>query len=216
VIDDVRVAVALVDSFTGLMVTGRVKVTLLDNVSFRALPDRLLRNRSGMWVLTRRVAPGTPFAAADGAGAPEQYTFEVLATAAGYFDRERLVFLPDPARPLERRFDVVLHRRPSAPLEPGVTTVVGTVKKNGQPAPGAVIRATFSGDSLPPGATELRRFESQSDERGAFVLRLRLPLNTESGPTRVRFQFVLGVVSRSAELAVHAGQLNAFEKSIEF
>jgi len=214
IIDDVCVAVAPVDVFDAALVSSGIRVILLDNTSFEELPDRFVRNRSGMWVLTRRRPAGVPFGAPDSPGARELYTIRVLAKEAGYFDQDRLSFVPDPARPRERRFDVFLQRRPHRVPEPGVTSVAGVLMKDGAPGVFARVRARLPASILPPGAGALRPFETQTDERGAFSLPLRLPTQSTVG-VRVTFDFSLGGQSLSRTLDVRAGSLNAFELPIE-
>jgi hypothetical protein len=75
---------------------------------------------------------------------------------------------------------VLLYRRPTVFEASDATTVAGVVVRNAQPAFGTHIEARLPTDLLPPGSQSLRPFETRSDERGAFVLFLRVP-ETEPG-----------------------------------
>lgn len=144
-----RVVFALVpyDAFTGRIVTGGVEA------SVDGLPDKPIRNRSGMLVFVN--LPSQP-----------TYDYRISAGRAGYFD-------PD-GQPLsfhsgdDRKCPIPLLRRPEADFGEAATLVRGVVHRAAVPVAGARI----SLDPLEAGAAS---FETRSGAGGAFALPLRLP-----------------------------------------
>lgn len=122
--DDVVVALVPVDAFTGETLAGALRVSIEKQIgaNLRRLPDKPVRNATGMYVfLNRRNEP--PLASPAPLPAPP-FQLAVEAEDAGYFD-------PAPVQvnaiPNDRRIVVTLHRRPGAKLDSATTSVDGVV-----------------------------------------------------------------------------------------
>lgn len=199
-IDDVTLALAPIDAFTGRIVPAGVKAEIEN------LPDVQIRNLSGMLVFTN--LPAQPM-----------YRIIVTAKRAGYFDPATVQFVPpasdDPDWARKRRLDVLLYRRPTAPIEADATTVAGIVVRGVQAVTGARVWAELPANLLPPGAPPLREFETRSDERGAFALSLRLPADAITGTVDVKFKFSEGADQREIERPVSERKFYSFEEAID-
>lgn len=180
-IDKVVVAVALIDAFSGRIVRGDIRVTI------DGLFNQAVRNLSGLFVFVNLPSQAS-------------YTITIDTTAEGYFNPPPIEFVPpasdDPDRIKKRRLDVLLYRRPSVPVDPDVTAVAGVVVRPDLSQQGAFlpvafasIRAEFAQGILLPGSQGQISFKTFSDERGAFVLALRLPQEAAVEPIIVRFIF---------------------------
>ena len=201
--DQVVVAVAAIDAFSGRVVARGVEATI------EGLPNLPYRNLSGLLVFVN-----LPVQA--------DYRIRVQARAAGYFDPDPVTFVPppddDPDLATRRRLSVPLFRRPETAAAAGGTAVAGVIVRGAAPVSGASIEAELPTDLLPPrppGAPPLRPFETRSDERGAFGLSLRLPRDPTNEPVAVTFTFSEGADERRIERPVVDGRLHSFEKPID-
>jgi hypothetical protein len=207
-IDNVVVAVAPVDAFSGRLVSAGIEVHI------EGLPNRPRRNLSGMLVFVNL---------------PRQSLYRVILSAekAGYFDPEPLDFVPpdndDPEFAKKRRLDVPLHRLPSAAIDTDATTVAGLLVRVTQPASGevrvpvagALVWAELPISAFPPGTSSPNHFETLTDKRGAFALRLRLPVDAATAPMPIKFYFRDGADQRDLEGSVNEGKFHGFEKPID-
>lgn len=203
-IDHVIVAVAPIDAFTGRIITTGISASL------KGLPNRPVRNRSGMLVFVRKN------------GIPEQarYEIEVNAEKAGYFNPDTPILYSPPAtdnsnRANKPQIDVPLMRRPTSAIDTDATTVAGVVVRAAQPVAGATVFAELPTSMLPPGGATLAPFETRSDERGAFALMLRLPAGSVTAAVTVKFKFSEGTDVREIVRLVAEGKFYSFEEPIE-
>ena len=159
-LDNVTVALAPVDQFTGRPVRRGVKAWLWDAARQLKLPYRVIRNLSGHLVFVNLPAQA-------------EYDFQVDAREAGYFGPQTLKFTPAPQndpRPANDRVRRVvwLQRRPDTAFGDGTTLVRGMVTR------GAVAAGEVSISIVPPVPGD-PTFVATSDDRGVFALALRLP-----------------------------------------
>lgn len=196
-IDNVGFAVVPIDAFTGRIVASAVTANL------KGLPNPPIRNRSGMLVFVN--LPSQP-----------SYQVNVFSGAAGYFDPgEKMWPVPgDAASANSKRLIVSLFRLPSAGVDTEATTVAGLVVRGAQPEAGAIVQAILPGDALPPGSA-FDPFETRTDERGAFVLRMRVPTDPAGASVDVKFRFQQGAFQRKIEHPVEEGRFYSFEKPID-
>lgn len=196
-IDNVGFAVVPIDAFTGRIVVSSVTARL------KNLPDRPIRNLSGMLVFVN--LPTQP-----------SYQIEVFPETAGYFDPgEKTWPVPgDLTSAKSKRLIVPLFRQPTAGVDTEATTVAGVVVRGVQPVVGAIIQAILPPTALPPGSN-LDPFETRSDGRGAFALRLRLPTDPANMVVDVKFRFKQGAFQRDIERLVEEGKFYSFEKPID-
>lgn len=151
-----------VDAFTGHVVSRGVTATI------RAEERRARRSLSGHLVFEGLLAP-----------APTE--IEVDAGPAGYFSPEPLVFdAPQdhdaPDADAERLLP--LEMRPDRVIDGEAAVIRGAVRRGDIWVDGARIAGTVSGFGPPE---DERRFETRTDERGSFALRLRPPEIDQSG-----------------------------------
>jgi hypothetical protein len=182
-----RVVFALVpyDAFSGRIVDRGV------DASVDGLPDRPIRNRSGMLVFVNL---------------PQQaaYAYRISAARAGYFDPDGqpLSFNTD----AEQTCPIPLLRRPERDFADATTLIRGVVRRAAVPVVGARIAL----DPLKVGAPA---FETRSGAGGAFALPLRLPalapIETPI-PVEVRITVADGVGSRVFERDVTGGRAHRF------
>jgi hypothetical protein len=207
-IDHVVVAVAPVDAFTGRIISSGIEARI------EGLSNHPRRNLSGMLVFVNL---------------PSRSRYRVIVSAekAGYFDPEPLDFVPpdddDPEFAKKRLLDVPLHRLPSVAVDADATTVAGLLVRVTQPTPGearepvagARVWAELPMSAFPPGTTSPKHFETRTDKRGAFALRLRLPVDASTAPMSIRFNFQEGADQRDFEASVNEGKFHSFEKPID-
>lgn len=205
--DEVIVAVAPFDAFTGLPVRSDLEVHL------EGWPYGPIRNLSGMFVFIRsNTRPEPPPRA--------EYQVVVSARGAGYFDPQAVGFVPvpsnDPDVASKRKLAIPLYRRPSAAADLDDTTLVAGVIRNGEePLVDARISAQLPPDTLPPGEPPHQPFETRSDERGTFMLPLRLPVEAITAPIPVTFKFRKDAVERSMIRQVREGERYSFKVPID-
>jgi hypothetical protein len=195
-IDTVVLAVAPIDAFSGLIVTGKIKAAV------DGLKDRPIRNHSGLLVfLNLPVRPA--------------YVVRLKAEDAGYFDPGPQTFFPPPAgSPASRkRVDMLLYRKPSSPLDPDTTAVAGMLFDGVAPVNDGVVQAVMPPGTVAPG-TSLRPFQTRTDASGSFVLPLRLPDDAATGPVNMRFRFRRGLTQRTLVRPVNEGIFHSFEEPI--
>lgn len=198
-VDNIVVAVAPVDAFTGEIVRDNV-VAWLDGLNTRPV-----RNISGLLVFLN--LPARPF-----------YLVNVSASNAGYFDPSRKPFIPpaptDPDAARKRRLDFPLYRHPSTSIDPDTTAVAGMLVDGGQPVDAARVWAELPPGSAAPGVV-LKPFETRSSTSGSFLLPLRLPAAAATGPVSVQFRFRKGLKQRDLARDVNEGRFHSFERPID-
>jgi hypothetical protein len=161
-LDRVTVAVVPMDAFTGRIVTARLRVEAYAGTGAekRKLPNRPVRNLSGLYVFLN-----LPHA--------DDYTIELKALDSGYFDPDRVTFVPpadnDSDAAAKRRVIVLLQRRPTFAFSDGTTLIRGVVVSGKNPVDRAKIWADVNG------AAAAGNFTTFSDAKGSFALGLRLP-----------------------------------------
>lgn len=207
-IDQVVLAVAPIDAFTGEYVKAGLEVRLV------GLPDLPRRNLSGMYVFVNLPARN-------------KYLIHIQAQDAGYFDPETIEFTPVPDTASEigkkRRVNVALHRRPTAPQAIEASAIAGVlVRPQGHaqiPVTLASVRVEFPSDLLPPGTGASPSFRTFSDERGAFLLSLRLPSDNgeEAIPVSIIFEKIEGtqVDKRVIERRLKNQTFYSFDKPVD-
>lgn len=169
--DDVVLAVIVLDSFTGQVITDGIRIHLEKQIgaNVRRFPIKPVRNASGMQIYLNR-RNQAPFGSPPPIPLPP-FQLIIEARDAGYFDP---LPIPVNALPNDRRLVLSLHRSPGIPLDAGTTSVDGVVVIGPARVENALIRAVFPPVALPPNANP-QPFETRTDKRGAFSLRLRLP-----------------------------------------
>ena len=197
-IDEVIVAIAAIDSFTGRIVPlDPGDIELIDpgdnDANGIRLMKRPIRNLSGRVVFTRstRIVDG------EGKDVIEEekpaYKIKIKAQKAGYFDPPTRLFNPpapnDPDAIAKRKINISLHRLPSFSVPAETTIIAGVLHKLGIPFSGESIFAHLPPEILPPGVGALDPFETKSDERGAFSLALRLPSEARTSEEDMKFVF---------------------------
>lgn len=202
-IDKVVFAVAPIDAFSGRVVLHGVDARI------QGLPDRPIRNRSGLLVFVN--LPDRP-----------KYTVHVTAEAAGYFDPALSDFVPEspaevPLREQQRRLDVLLLRRPTFAFDEQTTLVSGVVLRGDKSVEAAQIEAMLPQGVVPRSTTVVWGFRTSTDARGAFALALRLPPEVDSpgDPVPVIFQIKHGEHERQFEKEVKEGHRHVFQKPID-
>lgn len=172
--DIVIFAVAPIDAVTGRIVRFNItaSVTVESEAApstFLQLPDKPIRNRSGLLVFVRqKSSPVYP-----------KYRIHVKAKAAGYFDPEPIDFIPPQAgdvfNPKDRlRVDFQLFPRPDSFFQDEATLVSGVLVRGPKRVEGARVSAKVPVMGI-GNRNAINMFETRSDERGAFALALRLP-----------------------------------------
>lgn len=198
-VDNIVVAVAPVDAFTGQVVRQKVNAWI-DGINVRPV-----RNISGLLVFLN--LPARPF-----------YLVNVGASKAGYFDPARKPFIPpaptDPDLANKRRLDFPLYRQPSTAIDPDTTAVAGMIVDGAQPVDGARVWAEMPPGSVAPGVV-LKPFETRTSEKGSFLLPIRLPAAAATGPVTVQFRFRKGLKQRDLARNVNEGKFHSFEKPID-
>lgn len=214
-VDEVLVAVAPMDAFTGLIVPHNVDARI------EGLPDRPIRNLSGLLVFLKP----KPNEAEPTATVPDQekYRIHVSAETAGYFDPELAEFEPpkddDESDPRTRlRLDVPLLRLPTFPFTEETTLVSGVVVRGEEAVTGARIWAKLPAGVVPGNVDSPIFFETKSYSRGAFALALRLPAwedNPDSLVTIVLHVKEDGHPEFKQEIQVKEHQRHVFEEPID-
>jgi len=194
-VDQVTFAVAPFDAFTGRVISEGVKASVL------GLPDRPIRNRSGLLVFVN--LPDQP-----------QYDFTVRGSAAGYFDPPQQSFIPpaanDPNRFKLRRRSVALMPLPDSHFPEAVTVVRGVVVRGAQP----VSDASIALDSLSAAGTG---FATKTTTSGAFALPLRMPAlspGQNEAPKPITLHVAEGADQRTLTRSVRAGSVYRFDAPI--
>ena len=152
--DEVTAVLVPADPYTRTVVTSGVSVSLWDQAGDRELPDRLVRNLSGHLVLLNRPLD-------------IDYTFRVDPSDAGYRGPFDIGFRPSTD---DRRKVLWLQARPDKAFDPDTTLIRGVVIRDGDiTKPAADVRLVAE-----PTGAEPVRFETTTDERGAFAVAVRL------------------------------------------
>ena len=112
---------------------------------------------------------------------PAPLTVEIDAEAAGYFSPEPLIF-PAPQvhdAPGEANIRVLrLILRPDRVIDGESAVIRGGVKRGPDWIAGADVRGRVSGFGPP---ADTREFNTRTDARGSFALRVRMPVASQSG-----------------------------------
>ncbi|MEL6168998.1 MAG: hypothetical protein AAFR35_09920 [Pseudomonadota bacterium] len=174
----VQCVITPVDRFTGLIVAG-----ISARVPGQAAVAR--RSLSGHLVFERLIA-----------AAPIRVSFDAGRT--GYFTPEPRDFvLPqDPLDPVQRQ--VALDLRPDRVTDGEAATIRGGVRRAGQFVNGAEVvgRVTSVDGAADPFAQP--EFQTRTDERGGFALRLRPPaINQAGGPAPVPVRLIVDLSVRA-------------------
>jgi hypothetical protein len=196
-IDSVTFAVIPFDNFSGRVVASGVKAEV------DGLFDRPIRNLSGHLVFVNL---------------PQQaaYAVTIDASDAGYFSPVNATFPPnsDPSTAAARRLTVPLIRRPDFPYAEATTLIRGVVARGS--GSGAV---PVAGASIQAGPILLDpRFETKSDERGAFALpltRRRAHGDPAAGTYSVKLYLRQGSDGRTLTVEVSDGKSHSFEEPID-
>lgn len=187
--DEVALAVAPLDAFSGQVVAQNIEVRI------EGLPNRPIRNRTGLLIFVN--LPAQP-----------KYKVIMKAEAAGYFNPPPVDFEPpsqdDPTGHL--RLDVMLLRQPTFSFADEVLLVSGVVLIGNESAAAADIEAF---------ATSSQRFRTRTDKRGAFALALRLPPEADPLGEPVTFRIRHGNYVRQFERKVKEGHRHVFKKPID-
>lgn len=192
--DRVTLAIAAVDSVTGMPIRGGVGARIA------GLMDRPIVNASGMLVFVN--LPDRPL-----------YDVEVDGRRAGFPFVERFAFTPpaaDDQNPAARRRDVLLTPGPDYPFAPGTTLVRGIVVRGGAPVAGAAITATPTAGGA--------AFATRSVANGAFALALRLPPSgphAAQTPVPVAIAVSEGGDSRTLVRELENGRSHSFSEPID-
>jgi len=202
--DKVVVAVAPVDAFTGQVVVSGIKVRIKNPKNDLYLPDVPVRNLSGMHVFINLERL-------------KKYKIIVDAEEAGYFSEEVEFDTPeddDPDWKTKRRKNVALYKLPIGDVDFDVTTAAGIIVNGDQKLAGAKIIASLPDTLSIPGAQKLKPFETRSDERGAFALRLRLPDRETEVPVKFVFK-AESSMDREIEISLKEGKYYRFNRPID-
>ncbi len=193
-IKNVDFAVVPIDAFTGRIVTSALQVRL------KNLPNHPIRNLSGMHVFVNL---------------PNQLTYqvEVFPLKVGYFEPGVKIWpVPnDLESKTSKRLIVPLFKKPGTGVDTDITTVSGVVVRGSQALESVIIRAFPPTNALFPGSIS-EPFETRSDKRGAFALRLRVPTKSDG---EVKFKFQYGAFQREIEEPVEEGKFYSFREPID-
>jgi hypothetical protein len=214
--DEVLVAVAPIDSFTGRIVQGHV------DVHIEGLYQRPIRNFSGMLVFLKPKTTRADGEETSPQTDQEKYEISVTAEAAGYFDPDPAVFEPPVSddgsdSTIQRRVDVPLLRLPSFPVPEETTLVSGVIVRGDEPLTGARIWVELPAGLVPRGSASPKPFETRSYRRGAFALALRVPAWEENMDSTVKVVLHVeeGADHRQFELYVQENRRHVFQKPID-
>jgi hypothetical protein len=192
-IDSVTFAVVPFDSFSGRVVANGVKAAV------DGLLDRPIRNLSGHLVFINL---------------PQQaaYAVTIDASDAGYFSQAPKTFPPNnPADAKARRLPVPLTRLPSFPYAEATTLIRGVVVRGSGTGAVPVRDASIWAESTPNS-----RFETASDERGAFALPLsRRRAHGEPGTYTVTLNLKQGNANRTLDVKISEGKSHSFKEPID-
>lgn len=204
-VDTVTFSIAPFDTVSGAVVAHLVSAAI------DGLPDRPIRNRSGLLVFVNLP--------------PQQsYTVALSATRAGYFDPPPLVCAPPPAAPGnadQRRFGVPLMPRPNFPFAEATALIRGTVRRGGVPVEGAAITTEPYEVPDPDHAGQTKKtlpFATHTDAGGSFALPLRrLPFEGDEveAPGQVVLNFADGIGTRNLTKAIVNGKEHVFAAAID-
>lgn len=195
-VDRVIFAIRPVDSFTGGTVRGPLEAEV------KALGVRARRNLSGLLVFVNL-------------DERPSYDVQIKAKAAGFFDVAiQVPRPPDSASDNERLRQVELQPLPTSPFTHETTLVRGVVWREGAPVADVRIEA------VEKGPVTAQVFGSRSDQRGAFVLPLRLTPDTPAIDTQPSATFAVtfvadGLPDRKLEVPVVDGTAYRFAMPIE-
>ena len=209
-IDKVVLVVMAVDAFSGRIITRGVRAHIEKQISggYKRFPVSPVRNVSGKLVFLNR-SNQAPLGSPPSLPVPP-YRIVVDAQEAGYFNPSPVMVN---ALPNSRQLLLRLHQRPDAGLDPATTSVSGVVVRGAARVYGAMIKSIFTA-GLPPSALPPNQppvpFETRSDERGAFSLRMRLP----DTPVDVKFEISDSGQTRDFVRNVTEGIAYAFEDPI--
>lgn len=205
-IDEVIFAILPVDRFTGTVVKRGISAKI------QGADHRPRRNLSGMLVFLKRGdsdVPGT------------SYKVDVEAEDAGYFDQVVDVVYPAGEHPPDDAFLNVVNLipTPKAAFTNETTLVRGVVRQGGLALAGATISAVESLIEPDPGVD--LPFETRSDQKGGFVLPLRLEKRTpgQAGVPSATFWFRFGTAldpaARQLDVQVTDGRPHRFQDPID-
>jgi len=205
--DHVVLAVIAVDAFNGRIITKGITAFIEKQINgnFKRFPIKPVRNISGMLVFINRTNQA-PLDSPSGLPGPP-YRIVVNATAAGYFDPQPVMIA---ALPNDKKLLLKLHRLPSVALDTATTSISGVVINGAAAVAQAVIKSIYPAAILPPNA-QPDPFETQSDERGAFSLRMRLPVS----PADIQIEVSNNGQQRVFDRKLTEGKAYAFEFPID-
>ena len=205
--DDVVLAVTAVDAFNGRIIADGIKMYIEKQIGggFKRFPVKPVRNASGVQVFLNR-RNQAPLGSPPPLPAPP-YHIVIDAREAGYFSPPPT---PIAALPNDRRLLVRLHRRPDSTLDAATTSISGLVVRGAARVGGALVKSVFTA-GLPPNSPQPESFETFSDERGAFSLRMRLP----ASPVNVRFEISENGPPRILVRSLTEGVAYAFKTPID-
>lgn len=206
--DDVVLAVTAVDAFNGRIIADGIKVYIEKQIGggFKRFPVKPVCNASGMQVFLNR-RNQAPLGSPPPLPAAPPYRIVIDAREAGYFSPPPTLIA---ALPSDRRLLVRLHRRPYSTLDAETTSISGLVVRGATRVSGALVKSVFT-TGLPPNSPQPEAFETFSDERGAFSLRMRLP----ASPVNVRFEISENGPPRVLDRNLTEGVAYAFKTPID-
>ena len=194
-VDDVIVAITLIDSFTGEAVRVDPKEIRIFDGSRVLLRKRAIQNLSGklVFIRTNRLVNGT---LDEFEKEKSEYRIEINTESAGYFNPEEVTFKPpgksetDFSKIIKARHIVIpLHRLPTVKQAADATLVSGVVTKNNKPISEVTISAELPSEVVPPSSGDITPFITKSNKRGAFILPLRLPEQAYATNAEIKFLF---------------------------
>lgn len=194
----VTVAVIPIDGFTGRAVGRGVRASIVGHANHPR------RNLSGMLVFVDLAEQAGP------------YEIRVDASEAGYFNET--VRFPEAGNSehAKKRVVVPLLRQPGAPLESETTYASGEVRLRGVPVADARVTARPAVSIDAPFDAERPTFHARTNERGAFVIPMRLPEPAEGeAGTEVLFHFQAGYYERELEKTLVDGAFHSFQQPID-
>ncbi len=205
--DDVVLAVIAVDAFNGQVIAKGIEAHIEKQIggSFKQFPIKPIRNASGMLVFINRKNQA-PLESPPTLPAPP-YRIVVDALEADYFDPPSTMIT---ALPNDKKLVLRLHRRPSVALDSATTSVSGVIVRGVAQVADVVIKSIYPAAILPPNA-QPEPFETRSDERGAFSLRMRLPATSAT----VRFEIGDIGTPRIFDRNIAEGKAYAFDTPID-
>ncbi|MBR0804350.1 carboxypeptidase regulatory-like domain-containing protein [Bradyrhizobium japonicum] len=190
-VDEVTFAVVPYDSFSGRVVANGVKAAV------DGLLDRPIRNFSGHLVFINLPLP-------------LGYGVTIDASDAGYLSPVHATFPSDHNPAAARRLMVPLTRLPSFPYAEATTLIRGVVVRDSGTA-----TVPVSDASIWVAASANARFNTTSDERGAFALPLSRPAHGHPGPYTVTLHLEKGEANRQFDVEINEGKSHSFKEPIK-